>query len=518
VIKKKKNNTFIISLKENFTSYYLPLVFIFIVGLLARFTNLADSSLRLDESQSIWQASHSLEFIINYSAQNVHLPLYNILLHYWMLFFGSTEASTRTLSALIGILNLIVGYYLSREMLSDKRKVLFAFFIFSVSPFLIWYSRETRMYSMLALFSSLSYLYYVRLLKNSNLKTFVPYLISIILGIYTHYFFFLNLLVQFTFLVVAYKLDLSIVPFKNKKKALYTFLSASFLAFVIFLPWIYFYLTHNAGGNLAPSFSKPTSFQVVLSMFEFTFGYQNNIIITLFLSMWPIIALLAFSTLSKKGSRFSPEVLLSFMGFVIPFAIVYLVSITIKPIYLTRYLIPTVPLFYVFIAWFINFDNSRYRIILKTLVIVAFVLALFMQYKYKGANKDESYREAVAYVNENVKINDVVAVSPPYTVFPVQYYYTNLNVPLTTLPVWDRTELNLPEPSEDRISSDVKSFQEIHPKVFIISTTNLAGGKEVLDYMDHHYKKTDEKVLSPDVVLSVYQLKYNQSALSKDSL
>ena len=58
-----------------------------VVGLLLRIWNLGSESLRLDEAQSIWQASHSIEFIKEYMLKNVHLPLHNTLLHFWIEFF-----------------------------------------------------------------------------------------------------------------------------------------------------------------------------------------------------------------------------------------------------------------------------------------------------------------------------------------------------------------------------------------------------------------------------------------------
>ena len=61
------------------------------IGVFLRLWNLGAESLRLDEAQSVWQASHSLEFIRQYMIKNVHLPLHNSLLHVWMRLFGSSE-------------------------------------------------------------------------------------------------------------------------------------------------------------------------------------------------------------------------------------------------------------------------------------------------------------------------------------------------------------------------------------------------------------------------------------------
>src|SRR3990167_10196225 len=85
------------------------------VGGVLRLWMLDGESLRLDEAQSIWQASHSLEFIRAYMLKNVHLPLHNSLLHIWMTYFGSGEIAVRMFAVIPGILGIPALYVLARE-------------------------------------------------------------------------------------------------------------------------------------------------------------------------------------------------------------------------------------------------------------------------------------------------------------------------------------------------------------------------------------------------------------------
>ena len=102
------------------TKFTIILWLIIIFGSLIRVLGIDREGLRLDESQSVWQASHSLEFIFSYMLKNVHLPLHNSLLHFWIQNFGTSEAVVRSLSVIPGVLSLPAIYLLSREFLSQK--------------------------------------------------------------------------------------------------------------------------------------------------------------------------------------------------------------------------------------------------------------------------------------------------------------------------------------------------------------------------------------------------------------
>ena len=62
---------------------------------------LLGQSLRLDESQSIWQSSHSISGLLHTVALDVHVPLYHLLLHFWLFYFGDSVQAVRLLSLLL---------------------------------------------------------------------------------------------------------------------------------------------------------------------------------------------------------------------------------------------------------------------------------------------------------------------------------------------------------------------------------------------------------------------------------
>src|SRR5581483_11096660 len=125
---------------------------------------LSKQSLRLDEAQSLWQSSRSPYGILYVIAQDVHVPLYLILLHFWQFLFGNQVAIARLLSLLFFLASIPALYALGKLAYSAKIGWI-ATLLAALSPFLNWYGNEIRMYSMMVFFGLLSHYYFLSLFK-----------------------------------------------------------------------------------------------------------------------------------------------------------------------------------------------------------------------------------------------------------------------------------------------------------------------------------------------------------------
>ena len=104
-----------LSLTSTAAIAYLAGLALIVIFIALNFT--MKESLRLDEAQSIWQTSHSLLGTLEIVAQDVHMPMYHILLHYWMIIFGSGVEAVRSMSLLFFIGCIPVLYLLARTLL-----------------------------------------------------------------------------------------------------------------------------------------------------------------------------------------------------------------------------------------------------------------------------------------------------------------------------------------------------------------------------------------------------------------
>jgi hypothetical protein len=78
-------------------------------------------------------------------------PLHPLLLQGWVKAFGASEASGRAFSAVCGVLTVALIARVGRRAFDDPRAGLWAAALAALSPLLLVYSREARMYAWLAL-------------------------------------------------------------------------------------------------------------------------------------------------------------------------------------------------------------------------------------------------------------------------------------------------------------------------------------------------------------------------------
>ena len=118
-------------------------------GAALRWVNIGAESLWVDEIYSYRQALKSVEEIMLNAPADVHPPTYYLLLHFWTLAFGTSEAGLRSLSAILGVVSVPLMYRLGAA-LGGGRVGLYAAFFMAISHFHIYYSQEARSYSMVA--------------------------------------------------------------------------------------------------------------------------------------------------------------------------------------------------------------------------------------------------------------------------------------------------------------------------------------------------------------------------------
>ena len=104
----------------------------------------------LDEGLSVGIASHPLTDIPSLLRQDGAPPLYYLVLHLWMLAFGTSEEAVRGLSLLFSLLAVPVTFW-AADGLFGRRAAWAAGVLAATSSYLMYYSREARMYTLLVL-------------------------------------------------------------------------------------------------------------------------------------------------------------------------------------------------------------------------------------------------------------------------------------------------------------------------------------------------------------------------------
>jgi len=99
---------------------------------------------------------------------HVH-PLYYLVLHFWIGFFGISEFAVRSLSAVFGCLSILALYKLGKYLFNVRVAIYCSLFL-SVSFFHIYFSQEARMYTLLTLTALLSIFFFLKSMDENRFK------------------------------------------------------------------------------------------------------------------------------------------------------------------------------------------------------------------------------------------------------------------------------------------------------------------------------------------------------------
>ncbi|WP_423225944.1 glycosyltransferase family 39 protein [Candidatus Amarolinea aalborgensis] len=174
---------------------------IILLGASLRLLRLDWQDLWLDEAFSLHIASLPWSATLAAIQQDVHPPLFYLLLHGWIAWLGDSAYALRLLSALTSVLTLPALYALGRALRLERSWSLLLTFLMATAYFPIRFAQETRSFSLLLLLALLSMLCFVRWLARWNTWDLLGVLLLTVALIYTHYYGLFLPVVQTAWLV-----------------------------------------------------------------------------------------------------------------------------------------------------------------------------------------------------------------------------------------------------------------------------------------------------------------------------
>ena len=218
----------------------LPLIVVTAAGLGLRLWNLGAQSLWFDEAQTLSVATLPLERI---AQQAYRPPLYHYMLHFWAMIANHGEFWLRLPSALLGAATPVAAYLVAAKLYGRKIGLLAAA-LAAISPTLIWYSQELRMYSLLALEYLILLYTFARLIVagDQGRKWFALLFLAEVISLYTHYF-----AIPFLFWFVA--LSMGVLIARREWRSLRSWLAVQVAAAVAFAPWLAVILQGRGGAS-----------------------------------------------------------------------------------------------------------------------------------------------------------------------------------------------------------------------------------------------------------------------------
>jgi mannosyltransferase len=417
-----------------------------------------------DEAFSIWLSSQPLPQVIAGGA-DTHPPLYPALLYLWLRLAGSSPLAVRFLSACIGTLTVPVVYVLGRRVFGWTTAVLAAL-LAAISPVLVFYAQETRMYGLVTLLTAASVYWALRAWRvgRDGISPYIAYYLVTLAATYTHYYAF--------FAIVAE--NLVAVPFllRYRKGGLGRWLAAQGVLVAAYVPWIGVQIGF-LGGKASARFGEwdlPTALRITGDTFT-AFGAGLAIAPAVgWLITAPFLAVLAVGVLStpRYGSphrRSGAWLIVAYLF--LPLILAWAVN-PIMPFYYPRYLLLVAPAFYLLVAWGVTALGRLWRP-LGMAVVLLLAGSLYGLYGYytDDAYLKGQYGQMMAYLQAQAQPGDALILANQLQ-RPIFDYYQPEELEAYYFP---RYEYPLEDP---RTSRDLALIASQHERLWLVRFGNPA--------------------------------------------
>lgn len=313
-----------------------------------------------DEAYTFALIRHSYAEIWQITAADVHPPLYYFLLKLLTMPFGYDLAVCRFVSAVPCILVVAVGGYQIRKLFGTPTAVLFMV-LYLLFPYTMTYAAEVRMYSLAELFVLLNAIYAYRCWKDNRAKDWVLFALFGTCAAYTHYFALVSAGVVYGILLVA--------AVWKKRKLLKGWAIASAGTIVLFLPWLGSFVSQLVYKVNNEYWIEPITLGTIVNYVLTVFSAGAWTSAPLFLGLAYGIAFLAL-LLGRNKSHIG----VCLCALAVPLgtvAVGLLASILVRPVFVIRYILPSIPLAVFFFAFVLG--NLKEETLFSGLLTVALI-------------------------------------------------------------------------------------------------------------------------------------------------
>jgi mannosyltransferase len=417
--------------------YQYWLLPILILAALVRFYQVTQPSIWYDEAFSVLVSAYSPGLIWFHSAQDVHPPLYYLLLHGWTAVFGNGVFAVRGLSVLAGVIGVGLAEWLV-SVIATRRAAILAGVLLALLPIAVRYSQETRMYALMGVWllgATLALIYWVK--QPQRHRYLVIYAALMAAAFYTHYFAAVCVLSHWFYLLVL-RLTLKEQPLLIRP----AWWIANAAIVLLYLPWIpelIGQMAHTKGVDWIPEPSRYTLPSVIWQYLTLNDGRELA---------WPIYAampllllvIMSWVALRDSGPYRFNTLLVSYT--LVPLLAVFLISFEL-PLFSTRY--------FVFAAMglpmLLAIALDRLAQCSRGLALSGLVLLIGMQgiglynvYTQNSKLNDPIHDlnnhvgEMTDYINEHFEEGDRILVHGLYWYLSVVYYNASGTRPLLYTP------------------------------------------------------------------------------------
>ena len=407
----------------------LILFSILFLGSFLRIYNINFDDLWYDEILSFWIASPEHSISESFEIHNKTDPntfSFNFLLKIFYNIFSYNSDYARYLSAFFGILSILISIKIAKLLDINQIKN-FLVLLLAFNIFLISYSQEARVYSILFFFSFLSFIYFIKIFKiDAKKRDFFLFSIFTLIAIYLHPFAFIILFSYLVFLMLKY--------FRSKEY--FKKINLSLIAVIIFslLFYLYYFYSLNITHDRHYWISHPDiSFY---TNFFFSNFFGSRIMGAIFL-----LSLLILTINQKKLFKQTDIIIVFFITIFLSYFLPIIFGYIYKPVLISRYiifvLIPILVIITFFTSKILNKKIKNFLIIFLTISTIFnhFTEQTFKQFFNERVTTKPQYTKAVSYINETkfhyyfIKVENMMSDIDSINAINNYISYLNKNFP-----------------------------------------------------------------------------------------
>ena len=268
---------------------------ILIIAIYLRMINITSEQIWADEAISINIASSLITNFWKLVINDIHPPLYYLILKGWITLFGTSVFAARSLSVIFSVLTIPFIFLIGRNIKNNQAGLIVSL-LYSISPFSIYYANEVRSYSLLIFLFSIGFYLSIKCIKKPNDIKYYLFLGAIGSAlIYTHY-------IGIVYIGVLY-LSIFFIEYRNKMYYR-NIIPAILINILLYIPWIPYALEDALGGAHGYTGGVLNALNLVYYAFTYFLApvpskinnpYVLNIIIETFILNIPFLVIMIIS-------------------------------------------------------------------------------------------------------------------------------------------------------------------------------------------------------------------------------
>ncbi len=384
-------------------------IVLFVLAFLVRIAFLTSNSLGNDEPFSVFVAQKSISQIFAILTDGNNPPLYELLLHFWIRIFGTSEFWVRLPSLIFNCFAVVYIFKFTKLFFNVEAAIL-ASLLFVFSNYQIAFAHEARVYSLVGMLSIASMYYFASFISTPTrkIKLLIALILTNILLIYAHYLGFFILFVEaVVFLCHS-------TARKKYRRELLLALAIIVFAYLPVIPVVVhrFLITSSVGTWIRPPDSIDNIYLIL-------WAYSNSPLTTVASILILISGVIVFFIKSKRQTLLLQQKLVV-AWFVLPITIMFVISFII-PMFTDRYVsIIAIP-YYILIAIVSCkiIDYKKFRYVLPMLMLLMFAFTV----KPDMSNRRNT-QEAVSQTLNFKKEKSLVMFCPRHFKYGFAYYFS----------------------------------------------------------------------------------------------